>query len=131
MSAITIKQRILSALSMFWDKLKTTYVTSTASNAGDNLALAASAGYNLQQQINKLTTFSVQKVTVTIASNANYALINAPTVSGQRFVCWIGCATSGWLGSVFIPDMGSASTSVWRVSGSGNVDCYALYQSTV
>lgn len=72
--------------------------------------------------------FSVQKVTVTIASNANYALINAPTVSGQRFVCWIGAATSGWLGSVFIPDMGSASTSVWKVSGSGNVDCFALYQ---
>ena len=131
MSVVTIKQKIIDALSMFYNNLKQTYVTSTASNSGNNVALAASAGYNLQQQINKLTTFSVQKVTVTIASNANYALINAPTVSGQRFVCWIGAATSGWLGSVFIPDMGAASTSVWRVSGSGNVDCFALYQSTV
>lgn len=53
---ISIKEHLLHTLGMFWDKLKTTYVTSTASNAGNNLALAASAGYNLQQQINNRTT---------------------------------------------------------------------------
>lgn len=73
-------------------------------------------------------SFSVQKVTVTIASNANYALINAPTVSGQRFVCWIGAATSGWIGSVYILDMSLPATSVWKVSGAGQIDCFALYQ---
>lgn len=48
MAVTTIKQKIIDALSMFYNNLKTTYVTSTASNSGNNLALAASAGYNLQ-----------------------------------------------------------------------------------
>ena len=79
MSAVTIKSRILSALGMFWDKLKTTYVTSTASNAGNNLALAASAGYNLQQQINaneiKKATVYNNEVSLSAGSNTiNFSL---------------------------------------------------------
>ena len=132
MSAVTIKQRILSALSMFWNKLKTTYVTSTSSNAGDNLALAASAGYNLQQQINSANSWSVSSTTVSIGTFGNYQYITAPTVSGKTFVCWLGASTDGWAGSIYILDMGASTTTAWNASapGSGNIKCFALYRGT-
>lgn len=69
MAIRSFKQAILDALGLFLNKLKTTYVTSTASNAGDNLALAASAGYNLQQQINNKTTDNDISATFTALSD--------------------------------------------------------------
>lgn len=50
---MTIKQYVLDALGKFWTKLKSTYVTNCASTS-NNLALAASQGKVLQDQITAL-----------------------------------------------------------------------------
>lgn len=63
-----------------------------------------------------------------MTSNANYVSIGAPTVANQVFICWLGVATSGWIGSTYILDMSQAATSVWKTSGAGQIDCFALYQ---
>ena len=66
---MTIKNFILDALGKFWTKLKATYVTNCASTS-DNLALAASQGKALQDQITTLNSkLTPQNVTI---GNANY-----------------------------------------------------------
>lgn len=83
----TFKQKILNALSMFWGKLKTTYVTSTASNAGNNLALAASAGYNLQQQINTLNSKFIYDNNFQLTGTGyNYLYVPQSTHSGYELI---------------------------------------------
>ena len=52
---MTIKQYVLDALGKFWTKLKSTYVTNCASTS-NNLALAASQGKVLQDQITALNS---------------------------------------------------------------------------
>jgi len=54
---MTIKQYVLDALGKFWTKLKSTYVTNCASTS-NNLALAASQGKVLQDQITALNSRS-------------------------------------------------------------------------
>lgn len=52
---MTIKEYILDAMGKFWTKLKSTYVTNCASTS-NNLALAASQGKVLQDQITALNS---------------------------------------------------------------------------
>ena len=52
---MTIKEYILDAMGKFWTKLKSTYVTNCASTS-NNLALAASQGKVLQDQITTLNS---------------------------------------------------------------------------
>ena len=52
---MTIKEYILDAMGKFWTKLKSTYVTNCASTS-NNLALAASQGKVLQDQVTALNS---------------------------------------------------------------------------
>lgn len=85
-------------------------------------------GENIQQPIVvRSTNVSLQ---LTYAKSAS---IIAPTVSGYKFKCWINCATSGWVGSVYVASPTSPDTTVWNAThgtsstANGNVSVYALY----
>lgn len=72
----------------------------------------------------------IEKVTVTIAANANSASLSAPAVAGYTFAFWLSCASSGWTGATYIYNPSGATTSVWVLSTSAsarNVECYAVY----
>lgn len=87
MAAVTIKQRILDALSMFLHNIQQTYVTSTASNSGNSVALAASAGYNLQQQINTLNSKFIYENNLTVNGNGNnYAYVPQSNHAGYELI---------------------------------------------
>lgn len=62
---MTIKNFILDALGKFWTKLKATYVTNCASTS-NNLALAASQGKALQDQITTLNSKTTNLVKTTV-----------------------------------------------------------------
>ena len=84
---ISIKEHLLHTLGMFWDKLKTTYVTSTSSNAGNNLALAASAGYNLQQQINTINSkFIFEEKLIVNGNGNNYVYVPQSNHNGYELI---------------------------------------------
>lgn len=75
------------------------------------------------------------KITVSINKTSGSSVsITAPSVSGYSFVCWIGCATSGWVGSTYIQNMSAISTNIGNPtqgqSGTGNVEAWALYSKT-
>lgn len=60
--------------------------------------------------------------------------IEAPELDGYEFVCWAACATSGWVGGVYIETPTLRKAKTWVVSdpyntgGKGRIDCIALYQ---
>ena len=74
---MTVKSKILDALGKFWTKLKTTYVTNCASTT-NNLALAASQGQVLQDQINTLN-----RNKVSIAGDVTTARVQASASLNQ------------------------------------------------
>ena len=58
--------------------------------------------------------------------------VTADTINGYTFVCWLGCASSGWVGATYLQDMDAATTKVWFVysaySSGGTVLTWALYR---
>lgn len=77
---MTIKGYVLDALQKFWNKLKTTYVTDCDTD-DDNLALAASQGKALQDQITPMT----QKTTKVSQVNETDSLTMSPMPTGSYF----------------------------------------------
>ena len=77
--------------------------------------------------------FTTRLATVTVGKNlGSYVSLSAPSVSGYTFLCWIGSATTGWVGGTYIESMNSASTRAWvcastESSGTGDVNAWALY----
>ena len=77
--------------------------------------------------------FTTRLATATVGKNlGSYVSLSAPSVSGYTFLCWIGSATTGWVGGTYIESMNSASTVVWvcastESSGTGDVNAWALY----
>lgn len=77
--------------------------------------------------------FTTRVATVTVGKVfGSYVSLSAPSVSGYTFLCWVGSATTGWVGGTYIESMNSASTRVWvcastESSGTGNVNAWALY----
>ncbi|MBQ1296915.1 MAG: hypothetical protein IIY21_22915 [Clostridiales bacterium] len=78
-------------------------------------------------------TFTTRVATVTVGKVfGSYVSLSAPSVSGYTFLCWVGSATTGWVGGTYIESMNSASTRIWvcastESSGTGNVNAWALY----
>lgn len=78
-------------------------------------------------------TFATRLATVTVGKVfGSYASLSAPSVSGYTFLCWVGSATTGWVGGTYIESMNSASTRIWvsastESSGTGSVNAWALY----
>lgn len=57
--------------------------------------------------------------------------VTAPTVSGYTFFCWISCVSQGWVGHVYFANIIASTTTVWNSysgSGTGTINCYALYK---
>lgn len=77
--------------------------------------------------------FTTRVTTVTVGKVfGSYVSLSAPSVSGYTFLCWVGSATTGWVGGTYIESMNSASTRVWvcastESSGTGSVNAWALY----
>ena len=99
---MTVKSKILDALGKFWTKLKTTYVTNCASTT-NNLALAASQGKVLQDQINTLNSNKVS-----MGSNATLASITAEPAVTQ----YINIRVASSLGSYTLI-VGQNSIGLW------------------
>lgn len=78
-------------------------------------------------------TFTTRLATVTVGKIfGSYVSLSAPSVSGYTFLCWVGSATTGWVGGTYIESMNSASTRIWvcastESSGTGGVNAWALY----
>lgn len=73
-----------------------------------------------------LTTRVVSTPTIT-SSTSNGITITPPTVSGYKFVCWIGTSSEG---NVFATYIGQGSNRVWWVGSTPtgtHIDCTALY----
>lgn len=88
----------------------------------------------LQHRVIPRNIMQTQTRTVSIAKTYGASTsITAPAVSNYTFVCWLQPATSGWVGSVYTQDPGSASTKIWNAtastSGNGNVIVTALYKA--
>lgn len=70
--------------------------------------------------------------TVSVAKNNSSSLaatITAPAVDGYIFVCWVGVATEGDVGTPYIEEATSTTTNVWDQARKGaNVVATALYQ---
>ena len=77
--------------------------------------------------------FTTRVATVTVGKVfGSYVSLSAPSVSGYTFLCWVGSATTGWVGATYIESMNSASTRIWvsastESSGTGSVNAWALY----
>lgn len=76
-----------------------------------------------------------ETVTVTLSAGNAYALIEAPTVNGYNFVCWVESASAGVIYPTYITNINQPSTSVWyalyamhgALTFDINVSCTALY----
>ena len=70
--------------------------------------------------------------TVSVAKNNSSSLaatITAPAVDGYIFVCWVGVATEGDVGTPYIEEATSTTTNVWDQARNGaKVVATALYQ---
>lgn len=75
----------------------------------------------------------VERVPVTITRTLGQsANVVAPAVAGYKFVCWVATATIGWTAPTYIASADHASSQVFVAastysSGTGAVNCYALY----
>lgn len=57
-------------------------------------------------------------------SNVDNTQVTAPTVPGYSFVCWISCASNGWVGLVYPDNVTASTTNLWtnRVTTNGIVN---------
>ena len=73
-----------------------------------------------------LTTRVVSTPTIT-SSTSNGITVTPPTVSGYKFVCWVGTSSEG---NVFATYIGQATNRAWWVGSTptgAHIDCTALY----
>lgn len=87
---MTTKSKILDALGKFWTKLKSTYVTNCASTS-NNLALAASQGKVLQDQITTLNSKSYTE----LSHDGTSGYIRLMRCGNLRILCFIDLVPSG------------------------------------
>ena len=85
-------------------------------------------------QVDSYWTIGKTTVSVGRAPNSNTP-ITAPTVNGYSFWSWFYFSTNGWVGSIYCAGILASSSTIWVVdnsggqtSGTGSVDCYALYR---
>lgn len=73
---------------------------------------------------------TTQQVTATKNNGSSLAAtITAHAVDGYIFVCWVGVATEGDVGTPYIEEATSTTTNVWDQARKGaNVVATALYQ---
>lgn len=100
------------------------------SETGDVFNSAGTSLQGLKNRIDSLLYVTSVNVTINQAYSAA-ADVTAPSINGYNFVCWLGCATDGWIGSTYMQFYDVPSTRCWNatygLNGSGNVKCYALY----
>ena len=62
-------------------------------------------------------------------SGQNNVSITAPTITGYRFICWIGCSTNGWVSWSYIDTPLSSTAKIWTstVDRSRALQAFALY----
>ena len=92
--------------------------------------------FTFTQQDNNTTDLTTRQVTKSIqARNGGYVSVQAPSVSGYTFLCWLQPATSGWCGACYMENPAQANTNVWvgstqNNSWNGSVLCTALYRKS-
>ena len=101
-------------------------------NSG-KLPLSDKQGKVLDEKISELNTkissMYLERTTVNLTGESH--AIEAPSIDGRVFMCWISASTREWVGSVYIENPSQTSTNVWKSVGAGGiVDCYALYRNS-
>lgn len=116
-----------------WDVLRDRYESMELGELSTTLAEAlgvsgnssAGSGLAINTVYAKTVSASIGKA---YASNVS---VTAPSVDGYKFLCWAQVATNGWVGSVYPSAPLSATCAMWTassgLSGTGNIDCLALY----
>lgn len=88
--------------------------------------------YNVGDEIKSLRDSVSSSVIVHRQTGSSGNNITADNINGYTFVSWIGCASTGWVGSVYLEDVSLATTKIWFVysaySTGGNVAVWALYR---
>ncbi len=81
----------------------------------------------------------VEYVQGTFSAGEYAAYITAPSVTGYTFAFWIGAATTGWVGDIYIGEYSASTTRVWttriisennapkHIGSAVNFRAYALY----
>ena len=76
--------------------------------------------------------WTISKVDATISKVYGSSVhVTTPTVSGYTFFCWIYFSSQGWVGHIYSANIISSTTTVWNSyngSGTGTINCYALYK---
>ena len=69
----------------------------------------------------------------TLEANNNHVALTAPTVTGYRFVCWVGVTTNGWVNWVNIEHYDRVSTNIWTITVDRQraLSAFALYVRAV
>lgn len=72
---------------------------------------------------------------VSIPANASSTYIDAPEISGYKFLCWITFPTIGWIGFIYSPTPNETHAQVFTNAGTStsarNFRGYGLYKRTI
>lgn len=116
-----------------WDVLRDRYESMELGELSTTLAeaLGVNGGGSTGSGL-AINTVYAKIVSATInRAYANYVSVTAPSVDGYKFLCWAQVSTNGWVGSVYPSSPLSATCNMWNAStgqtGTGNIDCLALY----
>ena len=70
----------------------------------------------------------IHKQDVIFPGGSEYCVLQGENLDGYSFLCWIGCASSGWVGAPYIEFVTAQSTKIFESSGAGGlVLCWAMY----
>ena len=70
----------------------------------------------------------IREQKATIPSGSVSCALQGENLDGYSFLCWIGCASSGWIGAPYIEFATEQPTKIFESSGAGGlVLCWAMY----